>query len=80
MEKAGFNKIAISLAIRKLLKKNFISYNKQSDQNGNDYFVYSISDVGEDWLIRNEKKLALSNQSKSNPDQPPDTFEDDVPF
>jgi hypothetical protein len=70
-EKAGYTKIAITLALNKLHKMNFITFTMESDYNSNDYTAYHVTDVGLQWLLDNKDKLILKKMSV-------DTSEDDI--
>lgn len=59
MENLGHNGLATRISVRCLLKKKMILETVDSDMNGNKDVVYSISDVGEDWLIANQSQVNL---------------------
>lgn len=53
MNKAGFNDTAISIGMRLLKAKGFITTKIDSDFNGNQYAVCALSDSGVDFILRN---------------------------
>jgi predicted transcriptional regulator len=79
MNRAGFTKIAVTLALTALLRKGMIQDQMETDMNGNDFFVYSVSRKGLEWLLQNQARLVLRKQRDEAAPlrQMPD---DDVPF
>lgn len=73
MERAGYTKIAVTLSLTTLLRKRMLLSGKDSDQNGNEFKTYRVSDVGMDWLLANQERLALTRR------RPTDENED-IPF
>lgn len=59
MEKAGYTKIAATLGLKRLLNIDYLSFSMDSDQNGNDYTIYTLTDKGMEWLLNNKDKLVL---------------------
>lgn len=53
MTKAGFNDTAISIGMRLLKMKGFITTRIDNDFNGNEYSVCSLSDNGVDFVLKN---------------------------
>lgn len=78
MMKAGFTKIAITLALKSLLDKQLLELSEESDYNGNPYIVYGVTDKGMNWLFKNEDKLVLRKQQQNNNDEGIDL--DNLPF
>lgn len=80
MEKAGFTDIASTLAFATLLRTELVTTSLERDYNGESYTVYSVTEIGMDWLQRNKERLVLrKSERKSQPVTEPIT-EDDVPF
>lgn len=59
MNKNGYNDTATNLGFRKLIDKNMVEYKIEHEFNGDEYSVYSLTSVGDAWLIDNENKLNL---------------------
>lgn len=59
MERAGNNRLAANLALTTLQRKQMIHSTREVD-NFNEYFAYSLTEKGEDWLINNISKLNLN--------------------
>jgi hypothetical protein len=59
IEKDGFTKMAFTLGVTKLMGIDFLISNIDSDQNGNDYSCYSLTDKGMQWLMDNKENLIL---------------------
>jgi len=76
MNNVGLNDLAVSIALKMLTKKGFIVSTKQQDNNGNEYFAYQMTDMGEQWIIKNQDKLKLKYEIKEN--SSPQI--DDLPF
>lgn len=53
MAKAGFNDTAVSIGLRLLKAKGFVSIKIDHDFHGNDYSVCSLSNTGVDFILRN---------------------------
>ena len=51
MNRSGFTKIAVTLALASLLRKGMIEDDIDSDEYGNQYTTYLISKRGMDWLL-----------------------------
>jgi len=79
MNRAGFTKIAVTLALASLLRKGMIEDTMDSDMNGNEFFLYNISSKGMEWLLQNQDELVLKVQ-KSKAAQVLEKFDDDIPF
>jgi hypothetical protein len=59
IEKAGFTRIAATLACTSLLNKGLFSSKEQADTNGEVYIAYCVTQTGMDWLLNNQDKLVL---------------------
>jgi len=77
MNNAGFTDIAVSLALKLLVQKNFIRSKFEQDYNGNEYFAYVMEESGVEWLMKNQEKLVL--QKEINNTKPPED-DDNLPF
>ena len=67
MEKAGYTKIAATLGLKKLINIDYLSFTMDSDQNGNDFIVYYLTDNGMNWLLSNKDKLILLKEEEDIP-------------
>ncbi len=79
MDRAGFTKIAVTLALSTLLRKDLIEDQMDSDRNGNEFFVYSLSGKGIEWLLQNQDRLVLKKE-KGEADIPSQNPDEDIPF
>jgi hypothetical protein len=60
MEAAGFNRVAIGLALRTLVQKGMLDPKKLIDHDAQEeYQAYGITDRGAEWLIANQDGLEL---------------------
>lgn len=59
MNRVGFTDIGVSLALRGILDNGMVTTAIETDWNGNDYVVYSMTEEGIQWLMRNQDKLVL---------------------
>lgn len=67
MDHKGFNEIATSIAIKKLLSKNMIEKTTLSDFNGYEYPAFFTTTLGENWVIENEEKVVLKTPESELP-------------
>jgi hypothetical protein len=76
LEKAGYNKLACTLALKKLSDMNFLIYEKEHDyQTQEEYTVYKITSNGLQWLENNKTKLNLKiGKNFSIDEKSEDTF------
>ena len=81
MQKGGYTKPASNLAIAGLQRKGFLIFREFNDQNGDLVKYWSVSDTGENWLLKNQHVLNL-HSSKKNQQQLPHTEikDEDIPF
>jgi hypothetical protein len=75
MSQGGFTDIATSLALNALQRKNFLTVGAATDENGNSYSAYSVTQLGENWLLANQGSVVLKRENK--PRRRPS---DDAPF
>lgn len=66
MKRSGFNEIAYSICARKLLNKKFIEISLLNDYQGNEYNGISITDKGNEWILKNENKFSFGCNNASN--------------
>jgi hypothetical protein len=79
MNRAGYTKIAVTLALTSLLRKGMVENKMDSDINGNEFFLYTVSPKGMEWLLQNQDKLVLKLK-KSKTAQVLEKLDDDIPF
>lgn len=79
MNRAGYTKIAVTLALTSLLRKGMIEDEMETDINGNEFFLYIVSSKGMEWLLQNQDKLVLK-MKKSKATQVLEKLDDDIPF
>lgn len=78
LAQCGLNEIAFSLAAKKLSQKAYIKLEFESDFHGNEYFCYRITDVGWEWILKNEDKFDTRVTTVTVEAQPQN--DDDLPF
>ncbi len=59
MKRSGLNEISFSICMRKLLAKNFIEASMVNDYNGNEYNGITITQDGNEWVLKNEDKFSV---------------------
>lgn len=72
MESSGFTKVASTIALAGLLKKNFIEQSQYQDHDGEFFTGYVLTESGWKWIFDNKNKFVLQKEVKE-----PD---DDIPF
>ena len=77
MEKQGFTKLAVTLGLATLLRKEMLHTRREHDINGNSYVEHAITESGMAWLISNQDRLVLRHEPHG-PDEP--ITDDDIPF
>ena len=73
MERAGYTEVATALALRALLRREFIE-REQGWDGSHEYWGYTATDAGLDWLDQNREQLKLRRQ------EPKVDLSDDLPF
>jgi len=76
MRDAGFNDLAMRLALQELLADGFISRHEDGDYNGDPYHFYMVTQKAERWLQENIDSLNLRYQPATETDAP----DDEIPF
>lgn len=67
MNKAGFTRVAATLAVATLVKKGLIDLRELfDDQREQPFTAYSLTEQGMAWLMNNQDRLALRETSKSS--------------
>lgn len=77
MEKAGFTKVATTLALAALLDKSLIRTEVVENEYDESYIAYALEKSGMDWLMKNQDLLVLRTQISEEPDVKND---DGLPF
>jgi hypothetical protein len=73
MNNSGFTDIAVSLALKSLLKKHMVTSSREFDVQAEEhFFTYAVTELGEKWLLQNMDKLNLRRD--------PNKKVDDIPF
>lgn len=71
----GTNEAVLQLSLIKLERMGLLDkVIETDDQDGYDYFAYSITELGVDTLLKNEAAI------QPKPPEPVDDFDDDIPF
>jgi hypothetical protein len=68
MRSAGFNDLAITLSLESLLKKKMVTYSPHQYRDA----VYSLTDDGVEWLLRNQQRFDLRATASQQAESPPD--------
>ena len=76
MERAGYTRIAVTLALTTLLRKGIIQISPATNDHGEPYTAYSLNEKGLDWLLQNQNTFVLRRERK----QPIQIEDDDIPF
>jgi nucleoside 2-deoxyribosyltransferase len=81
----GLTKLGIILGVKKLMSMEFINFSIEYDNHNNeDYYAYSITDKGMNWLMDNKNQFILEDNNKAPkgnvPPKETDNFFDDIPF
>ncbi|MCK4811543.1 MAG: hypothetical protein KAS74_04665 [Methanosarcinales archaeon] len=63
MARAGFNDLGVSIALQGILDKGMVTTAIETDWNGDHYIVYSMTEEGIQWLMRNQDRLVLKSDS-----------------
>jgi nucleoside 2-deoxyribosyltransferase len=74
MERAGFTATAVGISVRGLQRKGLLAVSIESDRDGGDYQVFSLTKEGEAWLVDHQAELQLT----AGP--PPPVPVDEIPF
>jgi hypothetical protein len=72
-QRAGYAEIAVTLALRSLLRRALISTGTDFDERGEPFPVYAATDEGLNWLESNQDRLILRKHPK-------EVTDDDIPF
>lgn len=78
VENSGFTKMACVLGLQSLEKKDFILYTSYQDYNGNEYFAYQLTELGWNWINKNQDKFEMKKTQVTN--QIVDFNENEIPF
>lgn len=73
-ERAGYTDIAVTLALRSLIRRRYIETSFDADDRGEQYATYNTTERGLDWLEANQGRLVLRRKVQQK------TGDDDVPF
>ena len=79
MRRAGYTKIAVSLSLESLLRKEMIEFEPEEDSYGNTYDVCKISARGIDWMLENRGHFQMS-QEEIKEEEGPTVTDEDIPF
>jgi DNA-binding PadR family transcriptional regulator len=62
MDRIGYNNLACQIALRSLLKHEYITTREAFDRDGDRYELYSMTSNGWNWVTENVEKLELNRQ------------------
>lgn len=77
MHNSGYNNLAISIAIKKLLEKQLIEVGSEPDFNDDLVSYFRMTNLGEKWIIDNEDSLSLELDKQIEIEHEEN---DDIPF
>jgi hypothetical protein len=83
MERMGYNALAAQVGLRSLLKQGYISIHRETDQDGDAYEVYALTDDGWDWVASNVDQLNIRKSvrlRRSLRQEFGDGLDDKIPF
>lgn len=63
LSRGGFTGAAVNMAVRNLLSLGFLMRREETDYQGNEYTVFSITDFGWNWLNMNRDKFRLTTET-----------------
>lgn len=66
MEASGYTRIAATIALKSLLNQSFIEQGFHTDESGERYLAYTLTEQGWDWVLANKNKFQLT---RSDPDE-----------
>jgi len=66
MKRSGFNEIAYNVCAEKLLNKKFIEMSLLNDYQDDEYNEISITDKGNEWILKNENKFSFDCNNASD--------------
>jgi hypothetical protein len=70
MEASGFTKVATTIAIAQLLKKEFLEQSDFQDDEGNYFTGYVVTDAGWRWILENQQQFVLRKPAKKDDSLP----------
>ncbi len=80
MHKAGYSEVGTRLALAKLVKTGYVSTKWMGDREEN-WVVYGVTELGEQWLLENQSKLELQTRKTPKKEEyVPEISNDDIPF
>lgn len=80
MERAGYNSLAVSVSIRELQRKGYITTSYENDYNNNEYIVCRLTESGENWIIDNQDILEFKKKVSAKESYESLSDSDDLPF
>ena len=69
MERAGYTRIAITLGLTALQRKGMVKVEEETDQNGEPFACYVMTDRGMDWLMHNQNRFVLRRKKLPQKDE-----------
>lgn len=75
IERAGYTRIAATIALTTLLRKGMIQDYVSEDINEEKYIAYSLTEKGMSWLLDNQHMFVLKDEKKQT-----EVVDDDIPF
>ncbi len=79
MRRAGYTKIAVSISLESLLRKEMIEFEQEADYNGNPFDVCRISAKGIDWMLEDRGRFRMT-QEEIKEEEGTTVTDEDIPF
>ena len=76
MERAGFTKLAATLALQSLLGREMLERFEDEEYNGETFNAFRVTSTGMAWLLSNKEKLTLQIKDE----EPLEISDNDIPF
>jgi hypothetical protein len=81
MENSGFTRAATNIGVKTLQMKGFVASENTSDQDGDPYSIYTLTEQGWDWVIKNSEKFNLQSMPRTaRSSKRPPAMDDEIPF
>lgn len=80
MEKGGYTKPATALALTGLKRKNLVETREVTDNNGDTFNAWFVTERGEEWLLDNQHRLNLGLPPAQDETTGPEIRDEDIPF
>lgn len=80
MERGGFTRLAVTLALQGLLEKAMIEVGSAGNEDGEECVVYRITSLGVSWCMENQSRFKLTVEPQPSRSLPAPQEDEDIPF